>query len=344
MTGRSGKRAGFTVLAAVIVLGSLFRIFLCFHFNPLDYLFSDPLRHWRNGGQFPRGGYMGAADPIGYQVYIFCLRKLSFDNRYVVGLASALLSVLMPWTYYRSARAFGLQKLPALWVWALIVWTPSLLAIYHNIMMETLLLLLDGFALWATARYLRKGGTYPFLLMVFLWSAAVLTKPSVVPLAVICGLWSWWKRRPALRTTAAAAAMVIVMLIPQSIRSELLLGFFAPFGNVWLTKIQLRSDVMVLSVTFYPHENQYVHLNEKEAYRFTFSSPSCYVEPLSPFSHWKIQRARTSRPAAITIDSTYGERDWKNAYQFFKPDTKVWLQLWRENIVLFLFASSWPET
>jgi hypothetical protein len=33
-----------------------------------------------------------------------------------------------------------------LWVWALIAWTPSLFVIYHFIMMETLLLLLEGAA------------------------------------------------------------------------------------------------------------------------------------------------------------------------------------------------------
>ena len=344
MAKRPWWGSAYVGLAIIIVLGTCFRIFLCFHFNPLDFIFTDPWRHWINGGRFPKGAYSGASDPIGYQVFMFVVRKLSFDNRYLVAFSSALLSALMPWTYYRAARALGLQRIPALSIWALILWTPSLLAIYHYFMMETLLLLFDGLALWATARYLRKGGTYAFLLVVFLWSAAVLTKPTVAPLALVCGLWSVWQRRTPWKTIGVAAAMVIVMLIPQSIRSEVALGFVAPFGNPWLTKIQLRSNVAYVSGKFYPHDNKYLHVDAKQSYPLEVSSPSCFVKPLAPFSDWQLQRGRQSKTLVINIDSAYGERDWKNAYQKFEPDTTTWLQLWRENILLFLFSPSWPES
>ena len=221
---------------------------------------------------------------------------------------------------------------------------PSLLAIYHYIMMETLLLVLDGLALWATARYLRKGGTYLFLLMVFLWSAAVLTKPTVIPLAVVCGLWCWWKRRTPLKAIAIAAAMIIVMLIPQSIRSYVALGFVAPFGNPWLTKIQYRTNTMGIELKFHTHENQYLHFQADPLYDFTFISPSCLVVPFSPFSDWRIERGRKTRTAVITINSAYGERDWKNTYEFFRPDRDLALRMRGENVVLFLFAPSWPES
>ena len=108
----------------------------------MNYLFSDMLRHWTNGVTFPRGGYTGGSDPIIYQVYIGVLHEVIDDNKFLVGMMSAVLSILMPWTYYRAARNVGLQKIPALWVWVLIAWTPSLVAIYHYIMMETLLLFL----------------------------------------------------------------------------------------------------------------------------------------------------------------------------------------------------------
>ncbi len=127
----------------------------------------------------------------------------------------------MPWTYYRAAREFGLRKTPALWVWALIAWTPSLFVIYHYIMMETLLLLLEGAALWMTARYLRKGGTEAFLTSIFFWTLASLTKPIVVPLAVVCVLWSWWKKSTPLRAIAAGALLAIIMLVPQAVRSKI---------------------------------------------------------------------------------------------------------------------------
>jgi hypothetical protein len=139
----------------------------------------------------------------------------------------------------------------------------------------------------------------------------------------------------------------VVMLIPQAIRSKVELGFVAPFGNPWLTQIQFRSNLMTISGRFYPHTNRYVPLKRDRAgdylYYFTFSSPSCYVEPFAPFSDWKIQRGREMKRSVLAINSAYGDRDWKNAYDLFDPDMDTWLQLWRENIVLFLFAPSWPE-
>ena len=65
MEPQSGKHvtAYRLFLLFLIAAGCLFRVYVCFHFNPVDYLYSDPLRHWENGMSFPRGGYAGAADP-----------------------------------------------------------------------------------------------------------------------------------------------------------------------------------------------------------------------------------------------------------------------------------------
>ncbi len=124
-------------------------------------------------GTFPKGGYTGAADPIGYKVYLFVFRKLTFDNRYLLALLTALafgadaVDLLPCGARLRAAEAavaMGVGRHR---------WTPTLLGIYHYFMTETLLLLLDGFALWATARCLRKGGSRAFLLVIFLWTAAV---------------------------------------------------------------------------------------------------------------------------------------------------------------------------
>ena len=154
----SKTQVHYVAVVVLILCASCLRAFVCFQHNPLNYLFSDSWRHWVSGLRFPRGTYFGAADPIGYQVYICVLRRITGDRSFLIALAASLLSIVMPWTYYRAARNFGLSKLPALWLWALIAWAPSLLVIYHYIMMETLLLFLDGIALWMTARYLRKGG------------------------------------------------------------------------------------------------------------------------------------------------------------------------------------------
>jgi hypothetical protein len=345
LTAPSKPSIQFKVLVTLIVAASCFRVFVCFAHNPMDYLWSDNLRHWNNGLHFPRGGYIGAADPIGFQAYIFVLQKVTFSNRFAVALSFALLSVLMPWTYYRAARNFGLEKTSALWVWALIAWTPSLLVIYHFVMMETLLLFLEGVALWMTARYLRKGGTEAFLLFVFFWTLASLTKPTIVPLAGICFLWVWWKKSTSLRQIAMGAALALVLLAPQAIRSKIELGFFAPFGNPWLTRIELRCGAR----TIYFHysaprgRGRLLNINGSDG-EFVFGSPSCYIRPLEPLSHWAMRRAWGDTKAEVTIDASHGERDWKNAYDFFNQDRGEWLAQWRENIILFFFTPSWPES
>jgi hypothetical protein len=345
MTQFSRQPLSYRLLVLLIVAASCLRVFVCFQHNPMDYLFSDPLRHWHNGLRFPMGGYTGAGDPIGYQVYTAALYRLTHGNRILVALASSILSVLMPWTYYRAARSFGMRKVASLWVWALIAWTPSLLAIYHYIMMETLLLLLEGLALWMTGRYLRKGGTGPFLWFVCCWALACLTKPTVVPLAGVCLLWTFWKKRPSWRALTIGAAIGVVMLIPQSIRTKIELGFYAPFGNPWLAKIIHRDGARLSDFHFY------VHLDNKFGFRpqvpegeMEFGSPSCFIQPLSPLSQWVIRRARLNSKARVVIDFGAGERDWKAAYESFNDDPYERMAQWRENIVLFLFAPSWPET
>ena len=335
----------YKLLALLIVAASCFRVFICFVHNPMEYLSSDMLRHWNNGIHFPRGGYTGAGDPIVYQVYIWLLRHLTRDNKLLIAFASALLSVLMPWTYYRAARNVGLRKTSALWVLALIAWTPSLFVIYHFIMMETLLLLLEGAAFWMTARYLRKGGTEAFLTSIFFWTLAALTKPTVVPLAVICVLWSWWKKSTPLRDIAAGALLAIIMLIPQAIRSKVELGFFAPFGNPWLTRIILRSGTRMTYFHYYIPSDRPGRLDPKVYdINLVFASPSCFIRPLEPVSSWAMRRAIGDSKAYITINGSYGERDWKAAYEQYNHDPDEWLAQWRENIILFFFAPSWPET
>ncbi|MGO9305851.1 MAG: glycosyltransferase family 39 protein [Candidatus Korobacteraceae bacterium] len=328
------------LLIIFIVAACCLRVFICFLHNPMNYIWSDPLRHWNNGLLFPRGNYSGAADPIVYQAYIWLLQHLAGSNKLLIAFASALLSVLMPWTYYRAARNFGLQKTPALWVWALIAWSPSLFVIYHFIMMETMLLLLEGAALWMTARYLRKGGTEAFLTSIFFWTLASLTKPTVVPLAVICVLWSWWKKSTPLRDIAVGACLAIIMLIPQAIRSKIELGFVAPFGNPWVTRIILRDGTRMSYFQYYPpsHGPGHVEIN------MAFGSPSAFIRPLEPVSPWALRRAFGDSKTHVTINGAFGERDWKTAYEQFNNDPDEWLAQWRENIILFFFAPSWPES
>lgn len=328
------SRAQRILLIILIAAGCGLRIFVCLQHNPLDYLKFDMLRHWENGGSLRHAGFWGASDPIGYQVYISVLRHVTHGNRNQVALACGLLSVLMPWTYYRAARNLGLRRVPALWVWALITWTPSLFVIYGYVMMETLLLVLQGAALWATARYLRKGSPESFLVSIIAWTLASLTKPTVIPLAVGCAGWSYWKKRTSWKTLAVAAVLAVGLLVPQAIRSNAVLGFAAPFGNPWLTRIQHRSGAIVSYFYFrrYPYRDGEYHVG----------SPTCWERPFWPLSSWQIE-ATCEASVSFTVDAANGKRDWETVYASFHTSTQQWLARWKENVIVFLFAPSWPE-
>lgn len=324
-----------TLVIVLIVAASVLRVIVCVQHNPMDYLFSDMARHWRNGGAFPRGGYLGAADPIMYQWYVYILRILTRDTPLAVAFSAAALSVIMPWTYYRAAREFGMQKTAALWVWALIAWTPSLFTIYHYIMMETLLLLVDGVALWMTARYLRKGTTGAFLDSLVAWTVACLTKPTVAPLAAVCVLWSIWRKATPWREIAIGGLAALLLLVPQAVRSKKELGFYAPFGNPWLTRIQHRSGMHGIRLKFHGP----FHDEDQQYY-----SPSCFIRPLWPLSSWAIRRASTNSVVTVRADYRNGSRDWSDAYKGLPVGREEWFAQWRENILVSLFAPSWPES
>lgn len=328
MFSRRSVQIGFYSL---IFIGSVFRIFSCFQHNPTDYLFSDPKRHWLNGERLFAPDFMGASDPIVYQIYVAVVRGLTGNNAILIAGVCAVLSVLMPWIYYRAAREFGLARPHALAVWALIAIIPSLIAIYHYFMMETLLLPLVGAALWMTARHLRKGSRSAFLWASFFWLLAILTKPTVTPLVVVCLGWTWWVKSRRISDGLLAAALAVIMLMPNAIRTQHYLGFPAPLGNPWLTKIQHRSG------------NKTIHINFVGKGQWYFSSPSCYMQPLEPLSFWAMRRAWEESLTEIWINPENGVMDWQSAYGNLHTAPREWLAQLGENILLFFFAASWPD-
>jgi hypothetical protein len=318
------------VLAVGIGLGCLLRMAVCLQHNPVDYLFSDPLRHWLNGERLFDPGCMGASDPIVYQVYLWVLRSITCDERLPLALGCGLLSVVTPWLYYRAGRELGLDRVPALCAWLLITWTPSLFTIHHYFMMETLLLPLVGLALWVTARTLRKKAPGTWLAVVACWMLAIMTKVTVIPLAGICLAWVWFRSEQRVRYLIFAGLLAAVMLAPNAWRTREALGFAAPLGNGWLTKIQHRSGTREIKIQFGDEE-------------MGFASPSVAIQPLAPLSPWAIRRAWEETRVSVVIDPARGENDWREAYARLKVPGTEWARQLGENIVLFLFGPSWPD-
>lgn len=318
-------------LIALIILGALVRFFICFQHNPLDYLFSDPKRHWLNGQRLFSPDLMGAGDPLLYQIYVFILRAFAGDNRYVIALACGLLSMLMPWTFYRASREFGFSRNEGLGAWCGIVWLPSLATIYHYFMMETLLLLLIGLALWMTGRCLRVASILSWLVAVVCWILAVMTKPTIFPLALCCLAYIWFRRSCNWRWAVIGAVVALVMMIPNTLRTQHYLGFIAPLGNPWITEIQHRSGAREIKIHF-------------NGGTWGFASPSVAIQPLEPLSPWMMRRALEKTTVTVYADSTHGMQDWRNAYDQLQCGWKEWFLQLKENIVLFLFSPSWPDS
>ena len=85
------------VLLGLLVAACAFRVWLVFRYNPMDHIGSDPGRHWHLGTRPLDTQPFAAIDPIGYQLYIGMLAKLTVYSPVLVAYWTALLSVSGPW-------------------------------------------------------------------------------------------------------------------------------------------------------------------------------------------------------------------------------------------------------
>ncbi len=328
---REPSRLGNQVLVWLIGLGTLVRFVFVVWDPPLNHLFSDPARHWDNAVHFFSPGLMGGCDPIGYQVYLLGVRWITMENPVGVGVFTGLLSVLMPWIYYRAARALGLPKSFSMLFWAAMCWLPSFFAIYRYFMMETLLLPAIGFGLWMTGRAIRKRTIKSVLWMTIAWSLAVMTKAQAIPLAVICSCYAIHAMDRRWVAGGLSVLVVGILMIPNAWRTSAILGYPAPLGSGYIAQV--------------------MHASGKAHTRFVlpaeswiFSSPSCYIAPLEPLNDWRIERGVVEAPHLVKADPANGRLDWDNALRVVKRSGQTAsAHLW-ENFVLFLFAPSWPDS
>ena len=319
-------------LIGLIVAASILRLAICLFYNPLDFVFSDASRHWTNGEKLFHPNLMGKCDPLPNQIFVFLVQKITGSTRPGVGLVYGLLSVLMPWTFYRAARELGFSQKRSLATWALIAWTPSLAVIFHYIMIEPLLLPLEGVSLWMTARYLRKGTTASFLVAAGCWSITCLTKPTAVVLGLTCMAYVWWRRSRQMSLLLQGCALVFLLFLIPGMRSYHYLGFVAPTGSHWTPEILHKSDA------------KRIRIDAGADGHWGFSSPSCYETPLWPLSPWMIHRARTDSTVFVTVDLKNGPQDWQAADAKLVRRWPIWFRQETENIALFLFAPSWPDS
>jgi SAM-dependent methyltransferase len=306
----------------------LWRLLFPFFDSPLLHLFSDPARHWSNGGRLFTPDLIGAGDPFLYQLWIYLLRVVSHDDAPTVVLACGLLCAAMPYGWYRALREL-LARRQALIGGIIIGVIPAFLGIYAYFMTETLLLTLTGFAFWATFRAARKRTLAAFALASALWAAAMFTRSIALPMALAC-LGLLWITQPQRPAKALAAALIFTLFaLPAGWHARSTLGFFAPLGNFHLSQIYSVSGKRNISIDAGPLGG------------WGFGTPSFYNPTFYPFSAWTSARQGT---AYITIDVTRGSESWiaeKKRIESLR--SFPWSRQYLENLIYLLFGQSWPD-
>lgn len=324
-------RVAHQVAYFLVLAGSIAQVWYIFTYNPVHHIWSDPQRHWEQGTDLLRGDLMALTDPIGYQIYIAVLAKLTLKIPELVAYFTSLLALFAPWIWYRFLRELQANKTAALYGWALLSLLPSWMAIYGYFMQETLFLPLLGAALWATWRSRRKGTVQSFVLMVTLWALAGLVRGIAIPLAAVACSYLWLIQDVKLKKALFSTLVLVAILGPLTYRSYQTVGHFAPHGMGHLNVVYAKSGKKVIEIQSSRDGAQWGH---------GFGSPSTGAEPFQPFSDWQTQREGTVR---IQVALDQGMRDWDKALESLDFDFARYLWITKENLIFAFVADSWPD-
>ncbi len=307
----------------------LARLLYPFFNSPFTHLFSDPQRHWDNGGQFLHPSLMGSTDPLLYQVWLFALRGLAQGSEPTVLLGCGLLCAAMPYGWYRCLRELCSCR-RALLAALVIGAVPETLGIYGYFMNETLLLTLLPLAVWASLRAHRQKTRAAFTGAVLLWLCAAFTRTIALPMALGCLGALWLTQRDRAPRALITACLGILFLAPAAWHSQLRLHFFAPFGNLYFTEIYSASGRREIDANF----------GRDGSYHF--GCPSFYNPTFYPFSPWTTDRTGV---VVIAVDLAGGRAPW------LAERTRVTAERsfprWRqrlEDTSYLLLGQSWPNS
>lgn len=321
----------FALFSLLILLGGLVRVAHVVAHNPVDDIRSDPKRHWEQGIDALRADPMSLIDPVGYQLWVGVLGKLTLKDRHLVAFYTALLSLVTPWIWYRAFREIQPDKLAALGGWAALSILPSWITIYGFFMQETLLLPLLGAALWATWRARRKRDVASFVVLTLAWTLAGLTRGVVIPMAALAAVTVVCLQREPWKAGAVATLVLALVLGPLTYRGYVGLGTFAPSGSGRLAALYARSGKEALRISYE---------RRGETWAYWFRSPATGDAPFAPFSAWKTNRTGV---AEVHVDLDAGERDWRRAAAAYPLSVGRYLSLTGENAAHLFFGTSWPD-
>jgi SAM-dependent methyltransferase len=306
----------------------LWRLLFPFFDSPLLHLFSDPARHWANGGRFFTPDLIGAGDPFLYQLWIYLLRTVTQDDGPTVLLGCGLLCAAMPYGWYRALHEL-LPRRPALIGGVIIGLIPAFVGIYAYFMTETLLLTLTGFAFWATFRSARKRTLAAYVLASALWVCAIFTRSIALPMALLCLGMLWLTQSQRLAKALSTLVAFALLAVPAGLHLRSTLGFFSPLGNLYLSQIYSASG------------NHDITINAGPLGGWGFGTPSFYNPTFYPFSSWTTDRVGT---AHIWIDVSRGRATWLSEKKRIEGLRSFpWRRQYEENLIYLLFGQSWPD-
>ncbi|WP_339075097.1 hypothetical protein [Teredinibacter turnerae] len=320
------------VVYTLLVLGYLFRAYYIIEHDPARHIWSDPQRHWEQGTDVLRDDPMTLTDPVMYQLYISAIGKLTYGDHGLVGFYTILLAFAMPWLWYRFFRELQPSKDIALVGWVAITWLPSWLSIYGYYMQETLMLPLMGGALWATWRSMRKQTVNAFVLMVFIWIIAGLTRGVCIPMAAVAASWLWFSQPQKMTKAVYSLVLLGLILGPLSYRSYQKMGLIAPHGVGQMNMIYAKSG---------KKEIQIKYSRQGAVWYYGYGSPSTGTRPLAPLSDW--HTARTGK-VVVDINIDNGSKDWETYFERNSLSFQKYMWLVSENLIFLMFDPSWPDS
>lgn len=319
-------------LYLIIAISLWYRFDYILEYNPIHQLWSDPGRHWEHGVDVLRFDPMSQTDPIGFQLYMGALAKLTLKIPALVAFYTFLLCALTPWLWYRFLRELQASKSAALIGWAAVSMIPSWISIYGYFMQETLFLPLLGAALWATWRCKRKQTLASFLAMIIIWIAAGLTRGIAIPMAAIACSWLWLIQPEKIQKALYSLILLSLVLGPLAFRSNHIMHFVSPHGIGQMNQIYAQSGARAIDIQ-YQREGAY--------WRYIFQSPAVEARPFAPFSYWQ---SRRKGKASVFIDVDKGKTDWDKALDQHTLSVNDYADLVVDNFILLFFTESWPDS
>ncbi|MDZ4834998.1 MAG: glycosyltransferase family 39 protein [Candidatus Melainabacteria bacterium] len=339
-TQRNPQTAITVLLWSLIGLGIILRLVNPFFSNPVDFLESDPLRHFLNARECLRTGadisvVYDILDPLGYQIWLSSVLRITGGDRTALALYAGGLSVLTTWLWYRWMRLAVGNRVLALTGYAILSLLPDWIRVNQFFLQETLILPLLGLSLWLSWITMRRPTMPMYISTGVAWGCALLTKVTVLPMALILAGWILWKTasdrsKLKLPLIAIATTLLIYSLGPIKIFNRI--HAFVPIPAGDLNRIWFESGNKDLN-----YKIKFVDMRQGyKEYEIRVGNPSLDLK-LPPGFNWTTSRTGTCE---TTVDYTAALGNYFPASQMTLADR---LKYTWENIVYFFAGLSWPE-